>query len=94
LPLELDERTATLTGAVTVDEVEPFVAWLRATPKGRVNLRACTHLHTGVVQAMLVFGPKVSAPPTDGFLAEWVLPLLAEGGNGSNHGNGNGGEKS
>lgn len=80
MPLELDERTATLTGSVTVDEVEPFVAWLRANPKGRVNLKGCTHLHTGVLQAMLLFGPKVSAPPADPFLAEWVLPVLASGG--------------
>jgi hypothetical protein len=76
LPLELDERTATLTGTVTVDDVEPFVAWLRATPQARIDLSGCTHPHTGIVQAMLVFSPAVSAPPADPFLAEWILPLL------------------
>jgi hypothetical protein len=87
LPLELDERTATLTGSVTVDEVEPFVAWLRANPKGRVNLKGSTHLHTGALQAMLLFGTEVSAPPVDPFLAEWVLPVLA-GGNAGTGGTG------
>jgi hypothetical protein len=83
LPLELHEGIAMLTGVVTVDEVEPLAAWLRATPKARVNLRKCTHLHTGALQAFLVFRPKISAAPADAFLAAQVLPLL-NGGSGGN----------
>lgn len=82
MPLELGDTTATLTGVVTVDEVETLAAWLRATAKPRVNLRRCNHLHTGAFQAMLRFRPKVSAAPTDAFLAGQVLPLLA-GSNGT-----------
>jgi hypothetical protein len=80
LPLELHENTATLTGVVTVDEVEQLAGWLRVTPKPRVNLRRCNHLHTGALQAMLLFRPKVTAAPTDAFLASQVLPLLAVSG--------------
>jgi hypothetical protein len=86
LPLELDDRTATLTGTVTVHDVEPFVAWLRSTPKGKISLRNCTHLHTGVFQALLLFQPKVSVAPHDGFLATWVLPLLNSSGSGTTTG--------
>ena len=82
MPLELLDNTCTLTGVVTVDEVEPLAAWLRTTPKPRVNLRKCNHLHTGALQAMLLFRPKVSAAPADAFLAARVLPLLT-GGNGT-----------
>jgi hypothetical protein len=77
LPLELGDTTATLTGVVTVDEVEQLAGWLRVTAKPKVNLRRCNHLHTGAFQAMLRFRPKVSAAPTDAFLATQVLPLLA-----------------
>jgi len=76
LPLELHETTATLTGVVTVDDVEPLATWLRTTPKARVNLRGCNHMHTGAFQALLRFRPKVTAAPTDAFLAVLVLPLL------------------
>jgi hypothetical protein len=76
LPVELHETSATLTGVVTVDDVEPLTAWLRVTARARVNLRGCTHLHTGALQALLCFHPKVSAAPTDAFLASQVLPLL------------------
>jgi hypothetical protein len=80
LPLELGDTTATLTGAVTVDEVEQLAGWLRATARPKVNLRRCSHLHTGAFQAMMRFRPKISAPPADPFLATQVLPLLASGG--------------
>ncbi|MEV4346196.1 hypothetical protein AB0J83_17135 [Actinoplanes sp. NPDC049596] len=80
MPLELNETTATLSDVVTVDEVEPLVAWLRATPKGKVNLRRCNHLHTGALQALLLFQPKISSAPANAFLAEQVLPLLAGSG--------------
>jgi hypothetical protein len=80
LPLDLDEHRAVLTGVVTVNDIEPLVAWLRTTGEPAVDLRDCNHLHTGVIQALLLFQPKVSAAPTDGFLAAWVLPLLAKSG--------------
>ncbi|XVU24038.1 hypothetical protein ACQPZJ_43515 [Actinoplanes sp. CA-054009] len=80
MPLELHEATATLSDVVTVDEVEPLVAWLRATSKPKVNLRRCNHLHTGALQALLLFRPKISSAPVNAFLAEQVLPLLAGSG--------------
>jgi hypothetical protein len=82
LPLEFRDTLATLSGVVTVDEVEQLATWLRATPRARVNMRRCNHLHTGAFQAMLRFRPKVTVAPTDPFLAVRVLPLL-EGGSGS-----------
>jgi hypothetical protein len=76
LPLELRESSATLTGVVTIDEVEPLASWLRATPKAKVSLRGCSHLHTGALQALMRFRPRVTSPPADAFLAAHVLPLL------------------
>ncbi|WP_433090143.1 hypothetical protein ACQP2P_21010 [Dactylosporangium sp. CA-139114] len=75
--LELHERTAVLSAAVTVEEVEEFVGWLRRTPRARVNLRNCNHLHTAAFQAILAFRPKISAAPVDAFLATQLLPVLS-----------------
>lgn len=80
MPFESEGRVATLSGVVSVDEVETFVAWLRDTKAPEVDLRDCNHLHTGAVQAMMLFRPKVNAAPANGFLAAQVLPLLAESG--------------
>jgi len=76
LPLELHETSATLAGVVNVDDVEQLTAWLRVTPKARISLRRCHHLHTGAFQAMLLFRPRITAAPTDAFLAAQVMPLL------------------
>jgi len=78
MSLQLCNRVATLSGVLTVDEVEPLVAWLRVTERASVNLRECTHLHTGALQALLFFQPKLSAPPRDTFLAVHVLPWLTD----------------
>ncbi|GAA1605959.1 hypothetical protein [Actinoplanes couchii] len=80
MPLELHEETANLVGVVTVDEVEQLVGWLRTAKRPRVALRRCNHLHTGALQALLLFRPKISSAPADAFLAAQVLPLLAGGG--------------
>lgn len=76
MPLELHEDSATLIGVVTVDEVEQLVGWLRSAERPRVSLRRCNHLHTGALQALLLFRPKISAAPKDAFLVSQVLPLL------------------
>ena len=80
MPLELGDTTATLIGVVTVDEVEQLAGWLRVTARPKVNLRRCSHLHTGAFQAMMRYRPRISAAPADPFLATRVLPLLASGG--------------
>ncbi|MEV0565987.1 hypothetical protein [Dactylosporangium sp. NPDC050588] len=76
MALELRERTAVLSEAVTVEEVEELVAWLRRTPEARLDLRNCNHLHTAAFQAILAFGPKLSATPVDSFLTAQLLPAL------------------
>ncbi|MEU8243277.1 hypothetical protein AB0C07_33895 [Actinoplanes missouriensis] len=76
MPLELHDDSATLVGVVTVDEVEQLAGWLRAAKRPRVSLSRCNHLHTGALQALLLFKPKISAAPKDAFMATQVLPLL------------------
>ena len=76
MPLELHDDSATLIGVVTVDEGEQLAGWLRAARRPKVSLRRCNHLHTGALQALLLFRPKISSAPSDAFLATQVLPLL------------------
>ena len=76
MSIETDDRTARLTGVLLVEEVEVLAAWLRTTDQPTVDLSGCTHLHSGALQALLVFQPKISEPPADPFLAQHVLPLL------------------
>jgi hypothetical protein len=77
VPLTLDDRTATLTGFVTVDDAETFVAWLRRTTEPAVDLHDCVRIHTAVFQAILAFRPIIAVGPEDTFLAGRIVPMLS-----------------
>jgi hypothetical protein len=80
VPLQLGSRTAVLTGVVTAEDAEPLAAWLRtrgtARTPGRVNLGACTHVHTAVLQVLLAARVELSVPPVDPFLRDRIAPAL------------------
>jgi hypothetical protein len=77
VPMHLRERSATLSGVISIEQVEQLAAWLgeRARPPA-INLRRCTHLHTAVLQALMAARVKISVPPEDSFLRAWVMPAL------------------
>ncbi len=80
MPLELRDRTAVLSGVVTVEDAEPLAEWLRDNGDGRVALRRCTHAHTAVVQALLRYRPRLLSRPVDPVLAVHLVPLLTRDG--------------
>jgi hypothetical protein len=41
-----------------------------------VNLEGCGHLHSAVVQVLLVLGPRLRGLPADSFVREWLAPAL------------------
>lgn len=77
MPVTLSKNVATLSGLVSVDDAEPFAQWLRDTRRPMVRMAGCTHLHTAVLQALLAARPVIISPPTEPFLARWIVPLLA-----------------
>jgi len=76
MPIQLGKRTATLSGAITIEEVEPLAAWLRETRRPTVNLRRCTLMHTAILQALLSARAVVSVSPANEFLRLWILPMF------------------
>jgi hypothetical protein len=69
MPITHDEGVARLTGSCTVEEAEPLLDWLRATPDPALDLSACLAAHSAVVQVLLAARPRVVAPPPDPVLA-------------------------
>ena len=76
MPLHCDGSLGVLSGVVSIEEVEPLVAWLQATPLPEVDLHECRHLHAAALQALLVHAPALARPAQEPFLAAWVNPLL------------------
>jgi hypothetical protein len=77
MPLELHERSARATGALSVEEAEELATWLRAHPGGALALADCERMHTAALQAVLALGARITSPPPDPVLAAILRPLTA-----------------
>jgi hypothetical protein len=69
MPIDLTGPVAVLEGHCSVEEAEPLLEWLRAAPAPAVDLSACAHAHTAVLQVLLALRPALAAAPADEFLA-------------------------
>ena len=76
MPLNLttDEHSAhlVLDGVVTAEDTDQFVAYLKEYPELSLDLSACEHLHTAVLQAILILHPRISALPADPFWSRCI----------------------
>ena len=67
---------AVIAGEGDLDDARSLDAWLCEDPSRGVNLDGCGHLHTAVVQVLLVLGPRLRGVPADSFVREWLVPAL------------------
>ena len=65
MPIELKKTVAVCHDVCSVEEAETLLTWFLDTPSGKVNLKHCTHLHTAIVQVLMVVKPAISALPDD-----------------------------
>lgn len=72
MPIRYNKTIAHFEGACLPDEALDLIEWLRGAKAPKVDLRGCSHLHTSLLQVLLVSRPKITAPPADPFLARWV----------------------
>jgi len=63
MPIELKKKVAVCTDACTIEEAETLLQWLLETPKGKINLKLCVHLHTAIFQVLIAAKPTLSALP-------------------------------
>lgn len=76
MPIRFKKNAVLCEQSCTVEEALPLLEFLQAHPAARVDLRACTHMHTAVLQVLMALGPKLAALPTEIFLQRWLTPLL------------------
>lgn len=76
MPVELVTNeggtTLVLDGVVTAEDTDNFVAYLKDCPGLSIDMSACEHLHTAVLQAILVLQPHISAMPVDPFWSRCI----------------------
>lgn len=77
MPLELGEGHVRLVGEIRVDDAEELLGWMQDRDEPRVDLTACTYLHTANLQVLMAARAFVVGWPADPGLADWLRVALA-----------------
>jgi hypothetical protein len=77
MPLEFHADEVRLLGTCVAEDALELAEWLGRTTAPKVDLSACVHLHTSLLQTLIAYAPAIVGAPSDAFLTRWVLPLLA-----------------
>jgi hypothetical protein len=64
-----------LEGRCGVEEAETLLGHL-SVPGVRIDLGGCEHLHAALFQLLMAARVPIAGEPA-GFVAEWLLPILA-----------------
>lgn len=78
MPVVTGPNGAALSGICGVAEAETLLVWLLDHPMMQIDLTACQHVHTAVLQVLLALRPSITGQPADPGLAAWLMPLLVE----------------
>lgn len=69
-----DTGMVVLDGVCAVEDAEPLLQMLQATPTAVVDWTACRQLHTAVFQVILASGIAPIGPCGDAWVTEWLEP--------------------
>ena len=67
-----DGATIVLDGNCPVEDAEPLLQLLQASPAASLDWRQCTHLHTAVLQVIQAGRPRLIGPCGDSWVERWV----------------------
>jgi hypothetical protein len=70
------EGTIELSGRCGVEDAEVLQRHLLAAPRSTVEWSTCEHLHSAVIQVLLVAKPHVQGSPSNAFLQAHISPLV------------------
>jgi len=77
MPIAIEGDLVRLEGVCPVEDAMPLIEFLRQESSPRLDLSQCTYLHTALWQLLSLGPAKLEAPPSDPFLARWLVPFMA-----------------
>ena len=66
------DGTIVLDGGCSIEDAEPLLELLLATPQAPLDWTQCNYLHTVVVQVILAARPSFSGQCGDAWIRQWV----------------------
>jgi hypothetical protein len=75
-----DKGTVVLDGVCAVEDAEPLLQMLQATPGAEIDWTQCRQLHTAVLQVIMASGNALVGPCGDVWIEQWLAPKLPQKG--------------
>jgi hypothetical protein len=76
MPIEFKRSRAVFRDVICVEEAEALLEALQKKPSIKVELAACTHLHTANLQVLMAARPEIASWPENAELREWLESAL------------------
>ena len=76
MAIDYKKNKAVFSEVAGAEEAEGLLEWLTAHPKGKIDLKECSHLHPANLQVLMAAGCPTYLAPSDAGLAAWVASAL------------------
>jgi hypothetical protein len=76
MAITYQKKLAVFQDTVSVEEAEGLLEWFIKTPKSRVDLADCRHLHAANLQVLMAIKPVIAVWPKDANLCVWLESVL------------------
>jgi anti-anti-sigma regulatory factor len=76
MPIDYQKKKAVLSGQVTIDETDQLLEWLQRNRKAVIDLAACEHLHSAILQVLMSARPRCVVPGEHDGLKRWLATIL------------------
>jgi len=73
-----EDGTIHLEGRCPIEDAESLLQHLLRTPGGCVDLQACHHAHTAVIQVLFAAKPRMRGPSPAPFVRFLVEPTISD----------------
>ena len=76
MSIEFKKNRVIFRDVARVEEAEALLEALQKNPSAKVDLSACTHLHTANLQVLMVARPSIDSWPQNPELRTWLEAVL------------------
>jgi len=76
MPIKFIDAVARFEGQCRLEEANLLFEWLEQNPGAKIDMADCEHIHTALMQILMVAKPEVLAPPAHQFLRQWLLAYI------------------
>jgi len=76
MPIKYKKTVVLCEGHCEIEEADELLAWFIENPKGKINFKQLTQLHTALLQVIMAIQPQVSSWPENLHVCAWLKRMF------------------